>query len=225
MAIFGSKAGGTEISIKANVDEVRRTLNGLEKKQLPFATAKAITRTVINLKEYVPETMHRHMLGPVRFTIGAARYQKATKQTLTGAVYIERQRVPYLAHTIKGDSRTPRTFPYVMVPVGLGRLGGRGRVLNARLARSYRTQLLSQSERYFEGTIRGQLGIWERTGSKKSGYRGGIKLAVLYLPRTSYGKSYPFHLLMYRRARIIAGPLFDQSLRETLKAEREGGGL
>lgn len=203
-----------EFNVRSNIAEVSRRLTDTQRNQIPYATARALTKTVFQLKTVdAPESMKKDMAQPVRYTVGSVRYKGATKANQRATVYIEKGRLKYLRHPESGEDREPRTFGYVMVPVGLERQGGSGRVLSSRLARTYRSTLLSKPD-YFEATIRSTTGIWQRVG--EPGPRGGtprhVRLAVLYLPRTEYRKTWEFYRPLARRA----GSVFSYELNGAL---------
>ena len=205
-----------EVSVQSNIRDVASRLTRIEREQLPYATSRALTKTVFQLKsDTAPESMRKEMVAPVRYTLGGIRYKGATKTNLKASVYVENGRLKYLRHVATGKDREPITFPYVMVPIGLDRLGGRGRVINNRLARSYRAQLLAKDD-HFEAQIRNTKGIWQRVGPP--GVRGGqprnIRLVVLYLPRTTYRQTWNFYQALAKRA----GSIFSYELNDALLA-------
>jgi hypothetical protein len=202
-----------EISVQSNIKEVSSRLDSFQRQQLPYATSRALTRTVFQLRTDVPESMRKDMAAPVRYTVGAARYKGATKANLRASVYIDKGRLKYLQHPESGIDREPKTFGYVMIPVGLERLNGSGRVLSSRLARTYRATLLSKED-YFEATIRNTTGIWQRVGAigPKGGRPRNIRLAVLYLPRTEYQKTWDFYSPLAKRA----GSVFSYELKQSV---------
>jgi hypothetical protein len=214
-----------EVSVKADLDRARAMLANAQREQLPFATASALTRTAYQGKETAaPNSMRLEMAAPQRFTLTGVRYQRATKQNLRASIFIDKSRI-YLIHPAKGKDRTPYSFPWVMVPVGLARLqaGGKvGRVLSTSLARSYRSRLLADGK-HFEGRIRGTMGIWERmdaaTGKAKKSGRG-LKLRVLYLPRTHYRTTWHFYDAMLKHTRLTFRANFDNALAYALKTAR-----
>lgn len=214
-----------EFSVKNTIDKARDRLTELEKEQIPFATASAITKTVFQMKDTAaPASMRQDMAAPERYTLAGVRYKRATKQTLRGSVFIDAGRVGYLSHPAKGNARTPQTFPYVMVPVGLSRLqaGGRtGRVLSSSLARTYRSQLLADGK-HFEGRINGTMGIWARVDDVGKINREGrrVKLIVLYLPRTHYRSTWHFYKAMTKYARLNFPTIFNRQLHIALATAR-----
>jgi hypothetical protein len=204
-----------EISVQSNIERVRARLTDFQAKQLPYATARALTKSVFRMQKFeAPASMRRDMVAPLKFTLGGLRYKGATKTNQRATVFIEQKRLKYLRHTATGEDREPHTFPYVMVPVGLERQSGTGRVLSGRMARNYRTLLLSKKD-HFEGQIRSTRGIWQRVGGV--GPRGGggrsVRLVVLYLARTSYQLTWRFHETLAGKARRI----FDEELGDALR--------
>lgn len=209
------------LNISTTVAEVAKRVE-LDAKQIPFATALAITRTVFEARKYAIDTMRRDMVAPVRFTLGGLRYQKATKQNLRGDVHVDPSRAGYLRHAAKlASTRTPRTFGYVMIPIGLPRVQGKGRVISPKLARTYRAQLLGDGN-HFEGTIRGTRGIWERRDERgtKRAEGGRVRLKVLYLDYATYRQSWAFYERMRRFSLSVFPRNLDQSVGYALATAR-----
>ena len=190
------------LTLKTNIADTIGHV-GKYRDQVPYATSRALNATVFQLKSRnAPDSMRHDMQQPVSYTLNSARYRKSSKTNLEASVYIDQSRLGYLQHPAVGNPRTPQNFPYVMVPVGLERVG-RGRVISPRLAQSYRTTLLSRPD-CFEGAIRGTQGIWQRIGENKRGGQGrGLKLLVVYLSHTNYRATWRLYMALRNAAPAI----------------------
>lgn len=79
------------ITIKASVDtsQISKDLQQLIKKQLPFATAKALTATAQKIQAAERKAMPSVFDRPKPFTVNAISITPANKQNLTATVYIK----------------------------------------------------------------------------------------------------------------------------------------
>lgn len=174
-----------QMAIKDNIAEVEKRLTRIEREQLPFATSLALNRTAANQMLTERRNMAAQMVGPVKWTLGSLRFSKSTKYNLAASVYVLDRAVDYLKYTVRTRRKAPRNET-LMVPVGLPRLQGKGRVLNKKLARSYRGQLLAKPD-HFEGQVRTTRGIFQRLPQQ------GIRLVVLYISQADYQKTWRFY--------------------------------
>lgn len=166
--------------------------------------------------------MQTDMLQPVAYTVNSLRYTRANKRTLVASVYVLPRAVPWLQFTVGQKRRKTPKHDWLMVPVGLKRVQGRGRVLNRRLAQRYRAQLLGDGHHFeVEGGV-GQItpGIYKRDKD------GGISLVVLYIKEANYNRTWDFYENVARNAaREFPGQL-RLSLTHALRTSRpRGGGL
>lgn len=75
-----------EIDIRSNVPQVARWLDDVQKKQLPFATALAMTMTAKDVKEAEISTMQRVFDAPTPYALNALRVEPAKKSRLIASV-------------------------------------------------------------------------------------------------------------------------------------------
>jgi hypothetical protein len=94
---FGMSAA-FDISIRANVKEIARSLDSFTRKQLPFATAQALTGLARRVQEAetqaLPAALHKK---PTPFTMRAFSVIPARKATLTATVFARDAQAAYLA--------------------------------------------------------------------------------------------------------------------------------
>ena len=96
-----------EIDVSLDVKKVTKGLNDLQRKQIPFATKKAIDTTLFGLREEEQDIAILQLDRPTPWTLRGFRVQKATKQNLRGELYITADRWKYMKFQIKGGTRTP----------------------------------------------------------------------------------------------------------------------
>lgn len=119
-----------EVSIEADLDEAIKYLTSLEREQVPFATALALTRVAKNAQSAVIEEMKDVFDRPTPFTLNSTYVKPATKQQLRAEVGIKGQAVKavpaikWLAPQIYGGGRSMKRFEALlqsrgMMPAGL----------------------------------------------------------------------------------------------------------
>ena len=77
------------LNVGSNIDQVAGWLTNVPRKQLPFATAGALTSTAFDIRKHVIEkTFPRDFdLRNKRFAVATLRVEKANKRKLRAAVY------------------------------------------------------------------------------------------------------------------------------------------
>lgn len=162
-----------QISIADDIDRLRKSLTALERDQLPFATAKALTALAKTAqaaeKEAMPEVFDR----PTPFTVNSVAVKSARKSDLEARVFIKDVAAAYLApfefggnHTMIGAGKTwlnpkDRTL--------LNQYGNLPRNLMRRLTANPNVFVGSVTFRKSGETVSG---IWERP---KTGGRLGVR--------------------------------------------------
>jgi len=205
-----------EISIEQDLERLTRHLSDLERKQLPFATAKALTKTAWDVRNHLAERLPRWLDRPTPFTKRAFRVKRATKTKQVASVYVQEIQERYLRYQIEGGTRTPKGAG-IPVPTHNLRLNRYG-----NMPRRGGTRKLSAAERKkaFIGRAgrSGDLGIWLRTGGKK---RPGLKMLVAFKPSVAYRtRRIPFR----RAGQIVAdrqfGPRFDAAMKDAVRSAK-----
>jgi hypothetical protein len=162
------------------IDGLLRKLD-IARKQIPFATALALTKTAQQAQQDVTAELPRIFDRPNPFTQRAIGYTRASKVDLTAKVFIRAKQAAYLQRQITGGTRLPR---------------GKGLALPANapidqfgnVRRAWLRQVKNRKD-VFSGTVGGVPGLWQRTG--KGGARG-LKLLLAYEPRAEYTPRFDF---------------------------------
>ncbi len=196
------------LNIKADIKEVTRYLDNLQKKQIPFATSQALNKTAYYVRGKLQQEAKKKLDRPTPFTLRGFKYRKATKQKLWAEVYIDKIQWDYMRWQVQGGTRTKRAKSGEVVPVRIklnkfGNIPGRWK---GKLKK-----LLDRPDT-FVGTIKGVKGIWQRGNIGKSGKfsttrrrKGGgrskdIQLLAVLEQRVSYKKRLDFHGTAKRHA-------------------------
>ena len=170
-----------QISIRNNIRQVERGLSNVARREIPFATARAITQTLRDIERNMLKRMARVLDRPTRFTLKAWVIKRATKRKLSGAIFAKDKQAAYLTFAESGGVRTPNGRA-LTVPTGrrLNRFGNvpRGGV-RADIAKP----------KVFSGKPKGDqgpAGIYQRMGR---GGRAWLKNLYVYTARTVYTKA------------------------------------
>jgi hypothetical protein len=195
------------ISMKADIAEARKFLTVIQRDQLPFATAKALTATAFNGREKAQADMALQLDRPTPFTVRGVQVERAIKEREpTAAVFIEQKRYAYLRYQIEGGVRRPKRRALL---IGMG---ARNRYGNTPRFRNLRSRLLAQP-RYFEAAINGTSGVWERV----RGGSGGLRLALLYASEARYrAGGYRFEESVLREVARVFVPNFDRAIERAI---------
>ncbi|WP_454273323.1 hypothetical protein [Roseovarius sp. MBR-154] len=167
-----------QIRIDHNIRQVQRGLNDVARRQIPFATSKAINDALREIERNMIKRMRRVLDRPTRFTLRAFAIRRASKRRLTGAIFARDRQAGYLSFAESGGTRRPDGRA-LAVPTGrrLNRFGNvpRGGV---------RSDL--GKDRVFSGKPKGNqgpAGVYQRMGR---GGRAALRQLYIYKPFTRY---------------------------------------
>lgn len=163
--------------VKDNIDAVVRQVEAKFARQVPFATAKALTDTARDVQRAIVDQLPTVFDRPTPFTQRGVGITYATKSTLTSRVFLRDIQREYLRIQVTGGTRSPKKVALV-VPSGID--------LNAygNIPRNKIKALLARKD-VFSGKVRGVGGIWQRTN-------GRLRLLVAYEPKATYERRFPF---------------------------------
>lgn len=181
---------GLSLSVTSNIKEVKKQLLNFERKQLPFATAKALTDTAKDAQRAVTAQIPRKIDRPTRFTMNAVGFDRATKRRLESAVFIKPIQAVYLRWQIEGGTR-------VADGAGTG-VPTRNKSLNRYGNIPGRRAGLVKGPNEFIATINGVSGVWRRSRSKRD---RRPKLLIAFERAVKYQKRLPFYRIAENTAR------------------------
>ena len=96
------------MSVKSDFAAVVERIDSKFWKQIPFATAKALTDTAKDVQRELNTTIDQVFDRPVPFTQKAIGVTFANKATLTSRVFVKDMQAAYLGLQISGGTRTPK---------------------------------------------------------------------------------------------------------------------
>ncbi len=205
-----------EISIRQDLAALEQHLTRIEREQLPFAAAKALTSVAWSAAKHLKLNLPKWIDRPTPFTLRAFRVRRATKRRQVSSVYIAEIQDDYLRWQIEGGTRTPKG---AAIPVP-GRALKRNKYGNMPRRGGSRALSAASRKNTFVGVAgRSQTaGIWQRTGGKRN---PGLRLLVAFRPTASYRAG----RIPYRRAVLatvdrLIGPALDDALRQAVETAR-----
>jgi hypothetical protein len=192
-----------QISIKADIKKLTRGLNDIQKKQIPFATSRALNDVARQaasktLRERADKVFEG---GATSFTKSGFRYEKSNKKNLTAKVFIDPARAEYMKFQIAGGTRFPKNRA-LMIPTTHTRLNKFGNITRGTF-----NKLINDRSKYFSGIPKGMQGaanegIWERYGRQTKARTGQkIRMVAKYRKRGQYQPKFPY-------ADTVAGVVF-----------------
>ena len=114
------------IGVKHNINDTIRLLDDKFRKQIPFATAKTLTKLAQLGQKEVQAEMQREFDRPTPFTLNSVRIKSATPQNLQAMVYIRNSAAAKskplnetLKHEFSGGQRERKRLEYWLERAGL----------------------------------------------------------------------------------------------------------
>lgn len=194
------------ISVRSDFQRMQRIMTDLERRQLPFATARALTRTAQAARDDVKASLPTAFDRPTPFTKNAIAIKSANRTNLTAEVVVKPIQAAYLAKQERGGFREPKAKA-VITPAGI-RLNQYGNIVRRGVAKA------RQRKNTFSGTVRGTPGLWERTKD------GGLKLLVRYEGRKQVKAKPWFMPVVTAAVRRVWPRLMAESMRDAMRTAR-----
>ena len=221
------------ISVKADVKALTKGLNKIQRKQIPFATSKALNTLAFDVRKTLQDVLPEYLDRPTPYTIKGIQVEKSTKKKLVSKVGFRSKTfgkgqgsVPqanYMQLQIKGGTRNPkgRSIP-VPVPKNM-KPNKFGNIVKGRI-----NKLLSDKDKYFSGIPKGmdmgpsEAGIWQRmpANSKRKKPGGKIRMVIAWEDKAQYQPRFPFKKLVSKTIKTNFKLRMENSLKQALKTAR-----
>lgn len=113
-----------KLSVGSNVDQILREMATIANDQVPFATARALTKTAQLAQEAEVKEMRDVFDRPTPYALGSTFIRPATKRDLTAYVWLKSDTSKgtpadkFLYSEIKGGSRVQKRFEVALQAVG-----------------------------------------------------------------------------------------------------------
>jgi len=207
------------LSVHSDTKQLTAYLNRVQRKQIPFAAAKALTQTAFDVRLALQKALPRHLDRPTKGIINSVQVDKATKYNVTARVGFaglgfgktawKESPAKIMRRHIKGGTRYPNKRA-IAVPVKQ-RTNKYG-----NLPRNKISTLLANTTKYFSGTPKGMsnAGIYERQKKK-------LKMLVAWEPKATYqGGRFPFKSIVKLGVAKNYRKRFEKALQNALDTAR-----
>lgn len=199
------------ISVRTDYLRMERKLTDFERRQLPYATARALTATANAGQAEEEKALPSAFDRPTPFTMRAIAIRPATKTKLQAEVYVRPIQAKYLGLQEEGGIRRPKKRALVN-PVGV-KLNQYGNIPNKALAR------LKRRRDVFVGRVGKVSGVWQRPKAVKGAARKPVLLMRFDGPQQV--KPHPWFVAPITRVAKREFPrLMREALAEALRTAR-----
>ena len=201
-----------ELDVSSDVDRLMRRMTAVERRQVPFALAGALTSLAFDIrKDAVERTGPESFdLRDPRFLRAAIVVDKASKHDLRARVYDRLESSDLLLHA-RGLPKYPHG-KHVAVPTKhlLPKRRARG------VPKAWRPKQVMRKPRVFEQRWKGHLYIWRRKTKK----RYPIEPLYLLVPRAQMRKRFPFHERARQIFRAELGQVFHRKFEHAMRTAK-----
>lgn len=215
------------------VKECSAWLTDVQRRQIPYVTTLALTRTAKQVQRKLEAEIVRVFDQPTAFTKRAIGIRPATKATLSSTIFVKPAQAEYLYPQIMGGSRKPKPheqrFTEEADAPGRYWIAGEGIKLNSA-GNLTKTQVLKLATRLkkkgrdvFAGVPKNQptlpFGIYERVnfpGSKGRRGAASIRPLLVQIQAPRYLKRFDFYGIAMREAEKIFPIEFERAWREVI---------
>lgn len=225
-----------EFSVKADVHRAIRKLDAAAKKQVPFATAFALTRTAQKAQSVATDELRRSFISPMPQTQRSIFIVPAKKATLTAVVGIK-DKAPsrgiapakYLQAQLAGGQRVPKRVELALIhegvlPMGMRVVPARGQKLDrfGNLPGLLYKRILAdlrfvgpraRAARFFvvPPGEEAHPGIYQESGV---GRLRKAKAVLLFVGAARYTVKFPFETIVHRAVQTHFPREFDNAMRQ-----------
>lgn len=172
---------GFKVYLKHNAHEVAGNLRAFERKQVPFATAKAINDTLFDIRPALISNWNMSFPGAKNkgFARAALRVERANKHSLKGVVYDQLQ-TDWMLRQATGGIKSARGGVVAIPQYGRGKLR---RTRWGPAAGQKAKEIIGGNPNYFSGKPKGHphapAGIYRRLPRSRR-TKGGLRLVYVY---------------------------------------------
>jgi len=196
---------GLAVNVESNVKQLTKNLSEIAEKQIPFAMALTLTRTVQSAQRSEKIAMNRQLDRPTPFTLRGVAIERATKSNWQARVFIKDIQAEYLKWVVDGGTRKPKNKAHAL-PANIRR-NKYGNIPRGKVKK-----LLQRSD-VFSGKVKGVAGIYQRT-------RRGLKLLFAYKAVVKHQPQYRFREVAERRVRQTLARNFTVAMGRALRSAR-----
>ena len=157
-----------EFNVKHTMKDLAKSLTHLQREQIPFATAQALTQTAWNARSFAQEGMVRDLEKVKPYTLNAFQIRKANKRNLSASIELKPTQAQYLGWVIEGGPKHGSKGKGIGVPY-----------MRKRATPATYRKMVARADTFI-GEIKGLVGLWQRLP------HGRVKLLIAMEERVDY---------------------------------------
>ena len=234
-----------QLSVHAETKALTKHLNFIQRKQIPFATSKALNDVAFDARSYVQKSLPRRLDRPTKGLISSVRVDKSKKKNLVATVGFaglglqttkwSESPAEIMRRHIKGGVRTPKSAHHRIPSDTKGGGMKLNKFGNIAGKKAKLQKMIGNKDQFFSGVPKGDYsqqdaGIWERTPrnskratgakAKKWAATGKIVQRIAYEPFTKHKAIYPFKKIVTLAINKNYRKRFDAALTKALATAR-----
>lgn len=207
----------TTIRVSTDVAKFKAALGATMRKQMPFATALALTTVAKAAQGATEGAMPSVFDRPIPFTQRGVAIQPATKAKPIARVFFKDRQAAYLALQETGGARKPRKKALLMPEAA--KVNQHGNMRRSTF------EGLKRNKNTFVGTINGASGLWRRPkrGTRSDGTygnKGSPELMVAFEASATYRPRLGFNARAERVVRATIGPAMRNALALAMRGKK-----
>lgn len=195
------------IRVSSDLARLSSSLTELQQRQVPFATARALTVTAQLAAGAVTRQLPTIFDRPTPFTLRAIGVQPATKRHLEARVFVKDRQAEYLALEETGGTRQPKTRALIMPKAAARNAYG-------NLARNAVRSLKRRKDVFVGQGPGGQGGIYRRRKDDT------LQPLIVFVASAHYKPRFGFKVRVGKVVRAAIAPAFREQMRRALATAR-----
>lgn len=235
-----------QINIKSNIDQVLKRVRKIHERQVPFATAVAMTKVAKRIEVEEKLHMQRVFNNPTRYTLGAQYVKPATRRNLRATVWLKgsnrKRDRHYLDAHVYGGERENTNFEKRLISAGImprgyfaipGRHMPRGR--RGNVTRGMYQKVLAQLQANRDTASNASSSARSKRRRRNDAFflqrdrrppgiwmRKGnrVFLAFLFVPAVRYSRRFKFFPLANKVTSTLWQKTFDGELAKAIRTAR-----
>jgi len=184
------------VKVKADLKQIKRFLSKLEKRQIPFATALALTLTAKQAQKAEKKQIVQKLDRPKPFTVKSIFMSRATKKRPVSSVYIRPAAWEYLRWQVEGGTRKPNGR-FIPIPVG-AKLDQYGNIKGRKRGPRTKKQFITK--------VNNTIGVYENIIASRK------RLLIYYARQAVYKPKFPF----FKIARKVGQSVFHKNFNKSM---------
>jgi len=204
-----------KVEVKNNIKDITKWTTNVQKKQVPFATAMAINKTLgigknnrmHGLDKEMQKQMNKKLDRPMARTTKAFYRIAARKTNLTGTLGFTEWANKFMQYLVHGGVRSGEGSKVGVPYIPNARLNKFGNIAGRRSG-------LIKKQNQFIGNIKEIDGVWERQKDRS------VKLMVAFKNSVTYQAMFPFYKIAEKYSKARFDKNFSEAFAKALRSAK-----